>query len=503
MISDKPGLSVLIPWYQRDELPLTLAANAPFFHAQAADVLVLNCGGDRARLRDLIIASEVAGVRQLNISAPRFNKSLALNIGISHSKSDMVLTLDTDIVLLDDALAVAKTSIGDQSFVTIEWVHESQPAASAGNPLRIAGSVGAALVNTAILEFTFPDGSTIHYQASRRDGFGKMRAGPGILLANKHDLLEVQGYNSNLESWGWEDDDILVRLQYARGLRRVQRGAALHLTHGNERRAFRGRDDWSDQLNFLKCCRNYNKGLFLGTYCSDVAWASTNVSETIPDVAAHERQTVACSEGGHSYCLSGPADCGNRDKTPRKQARDWDKRPPTIYELLLEASLKKSSLENGALLHVGIGNSRLASRLSSSCRHITGVTTEAAEQARAAGLHLRNYAPVVCDKYSREFRTRLPLHAYDIIVDSNLAIEACCHLHWKEVMHNYVELLAPSGALITARPSMSCSAADGWVPSDADLVCLASQFGMCVAKSGYGVYTLRRQPGVSPAGPDC
>ena len=140
-MSDKPGLSVLIPWFERDELRLTLAANAPFFRAQAADVLVLNCGGDSGRLRDLIAESETAGVRQLDISATHFNKSLALNIGISRSKSDIVLSLDADIVLLDDALAVRNASMDDQSFVTVEWVHESRSARSAGNAIAVAGSV--------------------------------------------------------------------------------------------------------------------------------------------------------------------------------------------------------------------------------------------------------------------------------------------------------------------------------------------------------------------------
>jgi N-terminal domain of galactosyltransferase len=490
MMSDKPALSVLIPWFERDELRLTLAANAPFFRAQAADVLVLNCGGDSGRLRDLIAASEAAGVGQLDISATHFNKSLALNIGVSRSKSDIVLTLDADIVLLDDALTVRNASMENQSFVTIEWVHESQPARSPGNALAVAGSVGAALVNTAILEFTFPDGTTIHYQASRRNAVGNMRAGPGILLARKHDLLEIQGYNSNLETWGWEDDDILVRLQYALRLRRVQRGAALHLTHGDDRRALHGSGGRSDRLNFLKCCRNYSSGLLLGTYCSDVAWAADKITETISEVAADKPRTIA----SFSQTLSGPEDCGAKDMAPR-QAAGSDTRPATIGELLLEAELKKSSLANCTLLHVGIGNSRLAARLSSCCRHITGVTIEETEQAKAAGLDFENYRPVVCDKYSAEFRIRLPLDAYDVIVDSSLFSEQCCQRHWKALMQNYVELLASAGSLITARENLNGSTSGVWTPTEDDLVCVAGQFGMCVTKTANGVYTLRKLQG--------
>ncbi|MBZ5608250.1 MAG: glycosyl transferase family 2 [Acidobacteriia bacterium] len=281
-MSDKPALSVLIPWYERDELRLTLAANGPFFAAQKAEVLVLNCGGDSGRLHALIAASEVSGVRQLDISAPRFNKSLALNIGLAHSRSDIVLTLDADIVLLDDALREARMLPEDGSFVTIEWLYEAEPAAIDSLKQRDIGNTSnqIALGPSAFLEFRFRGGSTVQHQVSRGDAFGNRHANPGLLLSKKRELLEVQGYNSELEGWGWEDDDILVRLQYAVGLRRVLKGAALHLAHGDDRRIFEGSRKQSNQRNFLRCCRNYNHGLFLGTYCSDVAWAADKVTET-------------------------------------------------------------------------------------------------------------------------------------------------------------------------------------------------------------------------------
>lgn len=270
-MSDKPLLSILIPWYERDELRVTLARNKPFFSAQEAEVLILNCGGDSGRLHALIAAAEVS-VRQLDISAPRFNKSLALNIGLSESRSDVVLTLDADIVMLDDSLREVRMLPEDGSFVTIERVYESEPAAT--------GTSAIAAAANAFFEFRFRGGTTIQHQLSSRDAFGTRHASPGLLLAKKRELLEVQGYNSELEGWGWEDDDVLVRLQYVVGLRRVLRGAALHLTHSDDRRIFHGSPKHSSQRNLIKCCRNYNNGLFLGTYCSDVRWAAGKVTET-------------------------------------------------------------------------------------------------------------------------------------------------------------------------------------------------------------------------------
>ena len=69
-----PQFSVLIPWRQRDEIRLTLAANAPTFRANDAEILVLNCGGDHEQLRTLIAGSGVAGVQQLDIASSQFNK---------------------------------------------------------------------------------------------------------------------------------------------------------------------------------------------------------------------------------------------------------------------------------------------------------------------------------------------------------------------------------------------------------------------------------------------
>jgi glycosyltransferase involved in cell wall biosynthesis len=411
-------------------------------------------------LRDLITASEAPGVRQLDISAPRFNKSLALNVGLSYSRSDAVLTLDADVVLLGDVLGEARALVDGQSFVTVEWTYESEPTAPVNSKQPdIVNSFAVALVTSSTLEFLFRDGTTVQHQLSRQDMFGNMRAGQGLLLAKKRHLLEIQGHNSELENWGWEDDDVLVRLQYALGLRRVQKGTALHLTHGDDRRVLRGSRRQSDRLNFLKCCRNYNNGLFLGTYHSDVAWAADKVSEMVPDVVTPERGelVVRCSRDHNPSFMSGPVYCGNEDGVKPKNPPTRSRQPVSIDRLLLEATLKKHPLPNYNVLYV------------------------------------ENYHGVVCNKYSQAFRGYLPLNAYDVIVDNNIASYACCQFHLKALMENYSNLLAPSGWLLTTQQGMEWSATDScWKLSDADLACLAGQFDLAVTKAGYGVYTLRR-----------
>ena len=265
---DKPPLSILIPWCERDELHRTLAANAPVFRVHDAEILVLNCGGSSERLRSLITASQATAIRQLDLSVPRFNKSLALNAGLAHARADTVFVLDADIELSDP---LPLEALDERSFVTIESVHESVPFEAKAAPSA----------KSAFLELTFRGGVKIKHQLSVRDGLGNTRGGPGLLLAKKADLLHIHGYNSDLDSWGWEDDDVLVRLQYALGLRRVQSGAALHLTHGDDQRFLSGSRSQSDQRNFIKCCRNYNNGLFLGSYPSDIAKLGDQVTETL------------------------------------------------------------------------------------------------------------------------------------------------------------------------------------------------------------------------------
>jgi len=489
-MSETPQLSVLVPWYQRDELRLTLAANAPFFRAQQAEVLVLNCGGESEHLRDVIAASEVCGVRQLDISAPRFNKSLALNVGLSHCRSDAVFTLDADVILMDAAFRETKVSIDDDAFVTIEWVYESEPAAPARAQQRdAADNFTVALTSSAVIEFAFRDGARVQHQLSRRDVFGNRRASPGLLLAKKRDLIEIQGYNSKLETWGWEDDDVLVRLQYALGRRRVQRGSALHLSHGDDRRILHGSRAQSDQVNFLKCCRNYNSGLFLGTHSADIAWAADKVAETIPKVSP-EHLAIAPRSQNHSLTITPDLEyCGNDTIARLEGPPDRSQPPVSLSELLLEAKLRKSRLQDCNILYVGIRRSALAARLSSHCRHITGVTLDETERTIAASLGLQNYQAVVCNKCSETFPTQLPLPAYDIIVDSDLASHVCCQRHLITLLENYSILLAPSGSIVTTQPGIGRPATgNAW--SEADLAYLAARFELGITKAGYDLYAL-------------
>src|SRR5438093_1509564 len=80
------AISILIPWSNREELETTLSSNRPWLPKELVEVIVLNCGGNSVHLHDLIARTNVAGIRQIDISATQFNKSLAINIGMYVSR---------------------------------------------------------------------------------------------------------------------------------------------------------------------------------------------------------------------------------------------------------------------------------------------------------------------------------------------------------------------------------------------------------------------------------
>jgi glycosyltransferase involved in cell wall biosynthesis len=277
-MADRPEISVLIPWCDREEISRTLAANAHAFQSSKAEVIVINCGGDARRLRALILGSEVADVRQLNVEAPRFNKCLALNAGLLHSRAATIFVLDSDVILLGETLPELHAELDGPAFATVEWVYESEPEAHRED---LVGDFTTSMVTRTDIEFVFQDGRRFHHQINRRDPFNNARAGRGLLMARKADLLKIQGYNSELHTWGWEDDDVLVRLQCVIGLKRVEKGRAIHLSHGDDRRVLSKPRAESGQFNYIKCCRNYNRGVFTGTLERDTPRLQASVPELV------------------------------------------------------------------------------------------------------------------------------------------------------------------------------------------------------------------------------
>jgi glycosyltransferase involved in cell wall biosynthesis len=229
-----------------------------------AEAVVVNCGGDSDRLTAALAGISLPGLRRVEIPAPAFNKGLALNLGVSASRSGRLFLLDADIVLQDDLLPRAIALLDRPGFVTVDRVLESAPPPPVERPgLREIGHV---------VELTGPRNRKVRLETNRvrfRDG---SRSGPGLVLLAREHFLGVDGMNSDLEGWGWEDLDLLARLQLALRLPRRPWGSVIHLSHGDEVRRFEGpAPAVNEQRNYAMCLFNYGLGHYLGTCADDVA----------------------------------------------------------------------------------------------------------------------------------------------------------------------------------------------------------------------------------------
>jgi hypothetical protein len=271
MPSDPP-LSILIPWCNRPELEYALSQNRHWFLQTEAEVLIINCAGDHQVAARIASSARLPRLKLVRVPCPRFNKALSLNLGIQLSKSEIIFTMDADIVA--DAFPVRVEA--DQlksAFATVRWMHESKPEDPVLKPMRADGEAYVHAVDQShSLTFYWSDGTASTVTTARKSLVNGSRAGAGQLLARKEHLIAVGGYNSALEHWGWEDNDMQLRLAKHLGLRHIESGDVTHLSHDDGSRAMYGETratlTWH---NLRQSVEQYSLNNFLGTFGSDVA----------------------------------------------------------------------------------------------------------------------------------------------------------------------------------------------------------------------------------------
>jgi glycosyltransferase involved in cell wall biosynthesis len=270
-----PQLSVLIPWCNREEIRTTLQHNLPILGGLSAEVLLLNCGGKVEQLRALTAGSVNAELHVVDLLRRKFNKSYALNIGAYLSRSAKLFVLDADILLNRENLRQIPDLLERPIFVTIEKVVESDRSQISFEEI-CSGSRPLSIVRTNVIDIALADGSNLTIRSFRSNDVDGSRAGPGLIFVSKNYLISVGGYNSHLQSWGWEDNDFRLRLGRVLDLEHRELGSGTHLSHSNDRRALFGNSPESaNKANFLECCKQYAVGNFRGTYEEDVRlWLS-------------------------------------------------------------------------------------------------------------------------------------------------------------------------------------------------------------------------------------
>jgi glycosyltransferase involved in cell wall biosynthesis len=253
------NVSVIIPWKDRPELKVTLAINARVFAQYDAEVIVANCGGDRVMVETFAEQADVPGLRHLFVPHASFNRSLAKNLGVHCSTGRILFFLDADIMLTTDVFASALPLMesGD-GFVQIRRVNESQP--------RVDPYMSFVAEKSEIQEFVLHDGRRAVIHCLK--GSGGSRCGPGLMFLTREQVLAVNGFNSALHGWGFEDLDFQIRLQIATGATLRMTGEVTHLTHADD---LRGANEC--QNNMIKCADQYRRANFAGTFDEDVrAW---------------------------------------------------------------------------------------------------------------------------------------------------------------------------------------------------------------------------------------
>jgi hypothetical protein len=275
-------IETIIPWSQRPELEQTLRHNTPIFEAMRSEVIVVNCGGDSRALRRILNSRGLIRARQIDLPVTRFNRSLALNIGVHAAKEGVVFVLDADILLTGSLRQHAETCAQRNCFAILAGMTAVPPREPIFTPP--SGSFLMRIVEETRDSYHWLDGTVTQVVRERLDWGSDRRTAPGIMLVQKKHLVEVGGYRSDFLGWGWEDIDVQVRLLRL-GLECIHLDEEIkHLEHGDDKRDLGGPMTTVKNANRSSVWSAYCVGKFVGTYQTDVdTWQSLVSQARSPD----------------------------------------------------------------------------------------------------------------------------------------------------------------------------------------------------------------------------
>jgi hypothetical protein len=165
----------------------------------------------------------------------------------------------------------------------------------------------------------------------------------------------------------------------------------------------------------------------------------------------------------------------------------------TIDQQCIEQALNRMDWRGKSILHVGVGNSRLAQRFAAGASLIDGITVCRSEVEKAESLGITNYRVYFLNKYGREFPLMLT-NRYDFVIDNNLASYACCKYHFYRMLDNYLGAMEPGGQILTDQHGMDFTVEENrWLLSFDDLRGLEEKFPVRVSRIEGTVYSIVRQ----------
>jgi predicted TPR repeat methyltransferase len=135
----------------------------------------------------------------------------------------------------------------------------------------------------------------------------------------------------------------------------------------------------------------------------------------------------------------------------------WENRKVTNDEIdivnFLNSVNKNTSLD---ILHIGIGNSFLASRLSN-YKEINGITISQNEIKLASSKGIKNYHFFFLNKYKANSLNIFKNKKFDIIVDINIKSFSCCDKAFHNLFIQYSNLLKNNGYIISHKNGLKWS----------------------------------------------
>jgi len=127
----------------------------------------------------------------------------------------------------------------------------------------------------------------------------------------------------------------------------------------------------------------------------------------------------------------------------------WENKSVTIDEIDILAFLKsKSDKKKLNILHVGIGNSFLASKLKN-FNEIIGITISQNEIKYASTKNIINYKYFFLNKYEANSLDIFENKKFDIIIDTNIKSFSCCDNAFNNLFKQYVNSLSHRGYIIS------------------------------------------------------
>jgi GT2 family glycosyltransferase len=260
-------LSIVISWKNRVELNQSISSLIDTSVLLNGEIIIVNFDGDPAMIKD-VTTHKSPYVHFLNVkNQPMFNKAAANNLGAYHARFDHIFFCDCDIIVNPSSINQLLELVMEKpnNFGTLDGVKETVVNSIQNNFIT---SFGYELI------IKTKNGRLLNIKDHEEDSTDGTRNAPGLLLVSKQNFLTIDGYNSGLTGWGWEDQDMIGRLTLGGGFNRVYFGTAMHISHNDTERTkhypISNRWESRDKM-FRQALANYDAGVFSGTYSDDLS----------------------------------------------------------------------------------------------------------------------------------------------------------------------------------------------------------------------------------------